>query len=186
MIIAVSGRKRAHDVKVDLGCADFILISSTDVRPIHAYPGGKKLASIKNVVFGVLEEYDLKPAETGKDNDLNDIEQSYFNNGGYFGVAVDINSNNIVGTFGLYTVNKDVCELRKMYLLKHVRGKGLGRSILTYTIEIAKEKHYTKIILETISPLKEAINLYRQNGFKEIIPLEVNDRVDQAFELKLI
>lgn len=143
------------------------------------------ILSIKNVVFGVLQEYKLKPSETGKDNDLNDIEQSYFSNDGYFGVVVNINSNEIVGTFGLFAISKDVCELRKMYLLKQVRGKGLGRCILTYAIELAKEKHYTKIVLETISPLKEAISLYKQNGFKEVSPLEVNERVDRAFELKL-
>src|SRR5260221_5746350 len=144
------------------------------------------IPSIKNVVFGVLQEYKLKPSETGNDNDLNNIEQSYFNNEGYFGVAVDTISNEIVGTFGLYSVNKDVCELRKMYLLKYVRGKGLGKCILTYAIKLAKEKHYVKIVLETISPLKEAISLYKQNGFKEISPLQINERVDQAFELKLL
>ena len=79
--------------------------------------------SIKNVVFGVLQEYKLKPSETGKDNDLENIEQTYFKNGGYFGVVADTNSNEIVGTFGLYSLSKDVCELRKMYLLKKVRGK---------------------------------------------------------------
>ena len=144
------------------------------------------IPSIKNVVFGVLQEYKLKPSETGKDNDLNDIEQSYFNNGGFFGVAIDTNLNDIVGTFGLYSLNKEVCELRKMYLLKRVRGKGLGKCILTYAIALAKGKRFKKIVLETISPLKEAIALYKQNGFKEVSPSEINDRVDQAFELKLL
>ena len=151
------------------------------IRPVK----NEDIFSIKNVVFGVLQEYNLKPSEGGKDNDLNDIEKSYFDNNGYFGVAVDMNTNDIVGTFGLYPVTNEICELRKMYLLKHVRGKGLGQCILNYAIEIAKKNHYKKIVLETISPLKEAISLYRNNGFKEISPLEINDRVDQAFELKL-
>ena len=152
------------------------------IRPAN----NEDIPSIKNVVFGVLQEYGLKPLESSKDNDLNDIEQSYFNKGGYFGVAADINSNAIVGTFGLYPFTKDVYELRKMYLLKHVRGKGLGRSMLTYAIALAKEKHYTRMILETISPLKEAISLYKQAGFKEFIPAEINERVDKAFELSLV
>jgi GNAT superfamily N-acetyltransferase len=152
------------------------------IRPAR----NEDIHSIKNVVFGVLQEYKLKPSETGQDKDLNNIEQSYLNNDGYFGVAVDMNSNEIVGTFGLYPLSKEICELRKMYLLKHARGKGLGNCILNYVIELAKRKHYTKIALETISPLKEAISLYKQNGFREVTPLEINERVDQAFELKLL
>ncbi len=146
----------------------------------------KDIPSIKNVVFGVLQEYKLNPLESGKDNDLNDIEQNYFKKDGYFGIVIDIHSHKIVGTFGLYSVNKDVCELRKMYLLKQARGKGIGKYMLNYAIEIAKEKKYKKIILETITPLKEAISLYKKTGFKEIMPAEINERVDQAFELPLV
>ncbi len=143
------------------------------------------IPSIKKVVFGVLQEYELMPDETGKDHDLNDIEQNYFLKDGYFGVVVQTKSNDIVGTFSLYPVSPDVCELRKMYLLKHVRGKGLGKSILTFAMSLAKERHYKKIILETISPLKEAISLYKKYGFLEILPAEVNERVDKAFELDI-
>lgn len=140
---------------------------------------------IKKVVFTVLQEYKLPASETGKDNDLNDIEQSYFSKGGYFGVAINTTTNEIVGTFGLYAVSEVVYELRKMYLLNHARKKGLGKCILSYAIQLAKGNHRTKIILETISPLKEAISLYKQYGFKEVTPLEINERVDQAFELQL-
>ncbi len=151
------------------------------IRPAN----NEDIPAIKNLVFGVLQEYKLKPSEAGKDIDLNDIEQGYFNNRGYFGVAVDTSTNTIVGTFGLFSISKDVCELRKMYLLRQARGQGLGKYILNYAIQLATEKHYTKIFLETISPLKEAISLYKKIGFKEVTPLEINDRVDQAFELDL-
>jgi len=142
------------------------------------------IPSIKNVVFSVLREYGLEPDETGKDSDLDNIENYLFNNG-FFAVALAIKTNDIVGTFGLFSINKDVCELRKMYLLKQVRGKGLGKFILNTAINIAKEHHYKKITLETISQLKEAISLYKQYGFKEIVPAEISERVDQAFELNI-
>ena len=147
--------------------------------------GNGDVPAIKNIIFSVLKEYNLKPDEDGKDRDLNDVEQNYFKNNGYFGVAIDVSSDQIVGTFGLSPLSKEVCELRKMYLLKPARGKGLGKFILANAIRIAKEKQYSKIILETISPLKEAISLYKKFGFKEIMPAVINDRVDQAYELKL-
>jgi GNAT superfamily N-acetyltransferase len=144
------------------------------------------IPSIKNVVFSSLEEYGLKPETTGKDIDLNNIERNYFSNNGFFGVAVDTKTNHIVGTFGLFSRSTEICELRKMYLIKEVRGQGLGKFILNSAIRIAKEKQYKKIILETISQLTEAIFLYKQSGFKEVKAKEINKRVDQAFELNII
>lgn len=143
------------------------------------------ILSIKDVVFTSLMEYGLVPEEFGKDNDLNDIEQNYFNPGGYFGVLIEQKSNNVVGTFGLYLAEKDSCELRKMYLKKKCRGKGLGKLMMDAVIEEAKKRNITKITLETISPLKEAIALYKKYGFREIEPAIINKRVDQAFELRI-
>ena len=87
--------------------------------------------------------------------------------------------------FGLFPLNENICELRKMYLLKETRGKGFGKFILDTAIQTAREKHYKKIILETISVLTTAIFLYKQYGFKEIKPKEINARVDQSFELDI-
>jgi putative acetyltransferase len=143
------------------------------------------IPSIKNVVFSSLSEFGLYPDPSGKDKDLNDIESSYLSNNGFFGVVVHMETNLIVGCFGLFPAHDGVCELRKMYVLKETRGKGLGKFILDTAIYTAREKHYKKIILETISPLTTAIFLYKRYGFKEIKPKEINARVDQAFELDI-
>jgi GNAT superfamily N-acetyltransferase len=143
------------------------------------------ITSIKEVVFTSLMEYGLVPEEFGKDIDLNDIEQSYFKSGGYFGVLIENESNSVIGTFGLYPNKNAVCELRKMYLKKQFRGKGLGKFMMDTYIEEAKQRGFNKIILETISPLKEAIALYKKYGFIEITPAIINSRVDLAFELKI-
>ncbi|HEY2649343.1 MAG TPA: GNAT family N-acetyltransferase [Puia sp.] len=143
------------------------------------------ITSIKHVVFSCLKEFGLRPDVNGKDKDLNDIEISYILSNGYFGIVLNSESDLVVGCFGLFPFNEHICELRKMYLLKEERGKGLGKFILDSAIQIAREKKYKKIILETISPLKTAIFLYKQYGFKEIQPREINTRVDQAFEIDL-
>jgi putative acetyltransferase len=145
----------------------------------------RDIPSIKNVVFSSLREFGLNPDENGKDKDLNDIENSYLSDNGFFGVVLHTETNLITGCFGLFHVNDNICELRKMYLLKETRGKGLGNFILDTAIHTAREKYYKKIILETISVLTTAIILYKQYGFKEIKPKEINDRVDQAFELDI-
>jgi putative acetyltransferase len=143
------------------------------------------IPSIKNVVFSSLSEFGLNPDENGKDKDLNNIESSYLSNNGFFGVVIQREANLIVGCFGLFPLNENICELRKMYLLKETRGKGLGKFILDTATQTAREKHYKKIILETISILTTAIFLYKRYGFKEIKPKEINARVDQSYELDI-
>jgi putative acetyltransferase len=145
----------------------------------------RDIPSIKNVVFLSLKEFGLNPDVKGKDKDLNDIEKSYLADNGFFGVVVNTETKLVVGCFGLFPVSRQICELRKMYLVKELRGKGLGKFILDTAIQIAKDKHYKKIILETISALKTAIFLYKRYGFKEMKPKETNARVDQAYELDI-
>ncbi|HEY8735072.1 MAG TPA: GNAT family N-acetyltransferase, partial [Puia sp.] len=106
-------------------------------------------------------------------------------NNGFFGVVINERTGAIVGTFGLAAINQSLCELRKMYLSKKFRGGGIGKFILLTAIDISKQLHYHKIILETVTPLKEAIALYRQSGFIEITPHTINARVDKAFELDI-
>ena len=140
---------------------------------------------IKNIVFNVLKEYGLKHDEAGKDADLNNIEANYFQSNGFFGLVIDRETNKTVGTFGIFRLSNEVCELRKMYLLKEARGKGCGMMILNFVIDMARRKNYKKITLETIGVLKEAIGLYKKYGFKEIKPEKISNRVDQAFELMI-
>lgn len=138
---------------------------------------------IKAVVFTVLKEFGLKPDSNSIDRDLDSIEESYFSNNGFFGVIES--ENVIVATVGLHKVNENTCELRKMYSLPSQRGKGLGNSIIEFALSKAKELGYSRVILETASPLKAAIGLYKKYGFTEFNPEHMSARCDQAFELYL-
>lgn len=143
------------------------------------------ISSINNVVFTSLIEHGLIPEEFGKDKYLNDVEKNYFDAHGYFGVLIEIDTQDVVGTFGLINIDKTTCELQKMYLTTRLRGKGLGKLMMDAAIEKAKELKYKKIVLETVSQLQAAIALYKKFGFVEITPSIINKRVDQAFELIL-
>ncbi len=144
------------------------------------------ITAVKNIVFSVLTEYGLQPSESGKDHDLDDLEANYFQQNGFFGVLEFGTLMKAVGTFGLYRLEDDVCELRKMYLVPECRGRGAGIFMLESAMYIAKETGCVKMVLETISPLKEAISLYKKYGFREVTPKEINERVDQAFEKYLL
>lgn len=139
--------------------------------------------NVKSVVFSVLKEYGLSPDSNSTDKDLDAIEESYFLNGGFFGV-VELD-NEIIATLGIHKIDKDTCELRKMYCLPEHRGKGLGKRLIEFALTKAKALGYNHVILETASPLKEAIGLYKKYGFREYCPEHLSSRCDQAFELYL-
>jgi putative acetyltransferase len=146
--------------------------------------GNTDCEGITRLVFEVLQEYGLKPDPASTDADLKDIESSYFKQGGTFLVLED-NDGSIIGAYGLYPMEKHTCELRKMYLQKAYRGKGLGKFLLEDALSRACQLGFKTVILETASVLKEAIALYKSYGFVEYQPNHMSERCDQAFALEL-
>lgn len=143
----------------------------------------KDCENVKYLIFTVLKEYGLVPDPESTDKDLEDIEAEYINNNGYFGVVEQ--GDRIIATVGVRRMSASTCEIRKMYCLPECRGKGLGRQLLQHAISMAKQRGYSRAVLETASPLKEAIALYKKFGFKPYSPTHIAARCDQAYELDL-
>lgn len=136
------------------------------------------------MVYNVLREYDLKPDPQSTDTDLKDIERYYFERGGTF-VVLEDRDGSIVGAYGLYLIDRQTCELRKMYLHRSYRARGLGKLLLEKALSQARELGFTKVVLETASVLKEAIGLYKSYGFVEYEAEHLSSRCDQAYMLEL-
>lgn len=143
----------------------------------------KDAATIKALIYGVLREYNLEPEPNGTDADLNDIETNYLTRGGLFEV-LENETGEILGTVGLFPVNAETVELRKMYFAKSLRGRGYGRQTLEQMIDEARKLGFKRIYLETNSVLKEAVGLYQKFGFEPTTEKH-SPRCDQAFILKI-
>lgn len=139
---------------------------------------------VRNLVFTVLAEYRLKPDPACTDADLHDIEASYVHRGGVFYVLEE-KDGSIIGSYGLYPMEPDTCELRKMYLHRDHRGKGLGKRLLEHALAEARRLGFKRVTLETASVLKEAIRLYEAYGFQPYTPAHLSRRCDQAYILEL-
>ena len=134
------------------------------------------------IIFSVLNEYGIGGFTHHSDDSLDEIEKSFA--GGFFGLIQNENKE-IIGTFGLYKLSETNCEIRKMYLLPNARGKGLGKWMVNFLIEKAKELGYQKIELDTASVLLQAIELYKKVGFKEVKACNDSPRCDRAFEMEI-
>jgi putative acetyltransferase len=53
-----------------------------------------------------------------------------------------------------------------MYLLPRARGKGVGRTLIEESFQIARNLGYQAIYLETMPELTKAIYIYEKMGFQ--------------------
>lgn len=161
------------------------LDSAKSFAPLALRPARKAdQAAVQRLVFTVLEEYGLAPAPATTDADLQALEETYAGRGGRFEVLVD-HRGRILGTVGLYPLGETTVELRKMYLDRSVRGRGLGRRMLQHALDQAATLGFERVVLETSSVLREAIQLYERAGFRPYRPRHLAARCDAAYELEL-
>src|ERR1700704_1060824 len=72
----------------------------------------------------------------------------------------------IVGTFGIESRNEDSTELRRMYLDRGHRSRGIAQHMLQHAEARARELGFSKMILSTAEVQKAAIVFYGKNGYQ--------------------
>lgn len=81
----------------------------------------------------------------------------------------------LAGCVALHEWEPGICEMKRLYLRPSFRGKGLGRVIAEKIIVEARNIGYRQMRLDTIAPImKDAVEMYRKLGFKEIEPYRPN------------
>ena len=79
-----------------------------------------------------------------------------------------------IGCVALRKLDEGICEVKRLYVKPSGRGKGIGKNLVDAVIKEAIKIGYTKMRLDTVPKMKEAITLYRKIGFKEIKPYRDN------------
>jgi len=90
------------------------------------------------------------------------------------------------GCVAVKSLGEGRCEMKRLFVRPAYRRRGLGRELAEKVIAEAAGKGYSAMRLDTLSRLKEAMNLYLSLGFKEIPPYYHNPLPDVVFlELEL-
>ena len=71
------------------------------------------------------------------------------------------------GCIALRKLDKERCELKRLYVRPAFRGRGLARLLTEQILRDARAIGYRKILLDTLPCLESAIRLYRSLGFTD-------------------
>ncbi|PKH52542.1 GNAT family N-acetyltransferase [Tenacibaculum sp. Bg11-29] len=142
----------------------------------------KYYEEFKELSYSWLKEYDL--LEESDEIMLNNPEL-IINNGGYIFIA--LHDNTLIGTISLEKINNKEYEILKLGVSKEHQGKGIGKKLMEYVIQLGKEKEILKLILHSNRKLTSAISLYTKLGFEEINLVENKFlTADIKMELKML
>jgi putative acetyltransferase len=97
-----------------------------------------------------------------------------------FWTALD-GSNDLLGCGALKDIGGGLGEIKSMHTAERHRGKGVARTIVETILRAARERGYTRLLLETGSsqPFAPARSLYSSFGFSEVGPF--NGYIDNGF-----
>ncbi|TDH28634.1 N-acetyltransferase [Segetibacter sp. 3557_3] len=70
-----------------------------------------------------------------------------------------------IGCGAMKAFSGEAMEVKRMYTLPHLRGKGVAKLVLTALEQWAKVLQYQRCVLETGKRRPEAIRLYEKSGY---------------------
>jgi putative acetyltransferase len=115
--------------------------------------------------------------------DIDDYQHAYTENGGAFFVMRD--GGRIIATGALRKLEDSIGEIKRLWLLMEYQGQGLGYQMMAALTNLAKEKGYTKLRLETCPAYQpRAYAFYHRLGFYDI-PRYGDDPDDIGMEMEI-
>ncbi len=142
------------------------------IRPIREAEVPAVKAIMNKVAYnifgfdGTLEDSIRYYDGLGIHQDLEDVQNHYFNNKGIFLVAVK--DEQVIGSGALRKHDDTTAELKRMWLLEQYQGQGIGYRLLVQLFDFARQNGYAHICAQASPEQVRALDFYRRIGFYEI------------------
>jgi len=127
-------------------------------------------ARIAEIIRAVMPEFGADgPGFAIHDAEVDTMSAAYSRpRAAYFVIEADGAVLGGAGVAPLDGGDADVCELRKMYFLPALRGRGAGQAAMDRCLEAARALGFRRCYIETLTGMDAAQKLYLANGFERI------------------
>jgi putative acetyltransferase len=141
-------------------------MSSFSIRPIEP----RDDARVASIIRTVMPEFGADgPGFAIHDAEVDTMSAAYSRpRCAYFVVEADGEVMGGAGVAPLDAGDADTCELRKMYFLPALRGRGAGRAAIARCLDEARSLGFSRCYIETLTGMDAAEKLYAANGFARI------------------
>jgi putative acetyltransferase len=127
---------------------------------------GKNLKVVKKLFEEYADSLDFDLCFQNFDKEIASLPGQYAPPAGCLLLA--LNNGRAAGCVGLRKTNKNVCEMKRLYVRPQFRRRGIGRALAEAVIEKAQKIGYKRMRLDTVPSMKAAKRLYESVGFKKI------------------
>jgi putative acetyltransferase len=141
-------------------------MSTFALRPIEP----RDDATMARIIRTVMPEFGADgPGFAIHDAEVDAMHAAYSRpRSAYFVIEADGAVQGGAGVAPLDGGDADVCELRKMYLLPTLRGRGAGQAAIDRCLDAARTLGFKRCYIETLTGMDAAQKLYLANGFERI------------------
>lgn len=108
----------------------------------------------------------------GLERELGALPDEYGPPGGAFLIARD--AGQALGCVGLRRRDAGGGELKRLYVVPHARGRGIGQKLAAAMIGRARTLGYARLYLDTLASMTAARALYDSLGFRPVAPYRFN------------
>ncbi|MCH2182204.1 MAG: GNAT family N-acetyltransferase [Mariniblastus sp.] len=130
--------------------------------------------AIIDLIDQVYQEYGDRICLSGADQDLLDLQTTYFDQNGAFWVMED-DQGRVVGTHAAKPIERSLggdpadgslCTFRRLYLEADLRGGQLGTELMDLTIDWARENGYDRVEFWSDTRFSRAHQFFAKFGFR--------------------
>jgi GNAT superfamily N-acetyltransferase len=153
-------------------------VSKVDLRPERLDgPAGRRLiAAFESEVMALYSEWNPSLGPSARADELEPPA------GGFFVAYVEERA---VACGGFKRLDERTAEIKRMYTVPEVRGRGLARVVLDRLESEARGAGYELVRLDTGEHQQHALSLYRSAGYYEIPDYNQNPPASYWFEKSL-
>ena len=149
---------------------------------IKIVDGANHLDEVKRLVIEYTNFLGRDLSFQHLDDELNDLSAKYTPPEGRL-LCAEVDGK-IIGCVAYHKHTRERCEMKRLFVREGYREHHAGSKLIEAIINSARADGFKEIVLDTITPLKSAIRLYKKFGFVETEPYYENPMSDVIYFIK--